>query len=279
MPQRDRYRDREVAIDFEAHERFDRVPCAGRFSLILVTDGSTAGALNGRPVEIAAPCALCLSESDRLTVERPEAVAAQTLSFAADFFGTSPDADIPTGLSVFERSDVNAGLFHLERSIYGKMREWFFIVGTEVFAQSDSLWVCRIKKYLIQMLGMLASLCRERENDPVRLAVNHICAHYDRKITLDELCRKARINRVSLNQMCRAQYGRTAMEYLNDYRMRMAEKILTYTRMNLNEVAHAVGFEYDTYFIRQFTRWKGMSPTQFRRISQRRILGEAELVL
>jgi len=282
MPQRDRYRDRTLELDFEANETFQQLPHSDRFSLVLVTDGSTTGVLNNTPVMIAAPCVFCLSDKDSITIGNSQNIAAQTFSFSTDFFGVSNGKEvenIPTGLSIFQRNDINTGLFLLDKAVYGKLWEWLFILGTEVFAQSDSLWVCRIKKYLLQILGMLTDLYREQEHSPINIVLNYIYANYFKKIALDELCRQAHINRVSLNKMFRERYNCTAMEYLNDYRLKMAEKILTYTRMNLNDVAHATGFEYDTYFIRQFTRWKGMSPTKFRKISQQSILGEASLIL
>ena len=280
MSQKDRYRDRILELDFEVNECFEQLPYADRFSLVLVTDGTATALLNNKAVEIAAPCVLCLSGGDSLTVNCSEHIAAQTLSFSTDFFGVSEkNENIPTGLSVFHRNEINTGLFFLDKTIYGKLWDWFFILGMEVFAQSDCLWVCRIKKYLLQIMGMLADLCCEQERDPVNLALNYIHSSYFKKITLDELCRQAHINRVSLNKLFRDRYDCTAMEYLNIYRLKMAEKILTYTRMNLNDISHAVGFEYDTYFIRQFTRWKGMSPTAFRKTSQQGILRETELIL
>nr|WP_240418755.1 helix-turn-helix domain-containing protein [Paenibacillus periandrae] len=39
--------------------------------------------------------------------------------------------------------------------------------------------------------------------------------------------------------------------------------------MNLNEIALSTGFEYDTYFIKQFTARKGMSPTTYRITSRK----------
>lgn len=146
MSQKDRYRDRILELDFEANECFEQLPYSDRFSLVLVTDGTATALLNNKAVEITAPCILCLSAEDSLTVNRSEHIAAQTLSFSTDFFGVSEKNEhIPTGLSVFHRNEINTGLFFLDKTIYGKLWEWFFILGTEVFAQSDCLWVCRIK--------------------------------------------------------------------------------------------------------------------------------------
>lgn len=142
-------------------------------------------------------------------------------------------------------------------------------MGTEVLAQSDSLWVCRIKSYLIRIMGMLEEVFRRKEPDAVDIALDYIYENYFRKVTLDDLTRRAHLNRVSLNQQFRARYGSTAMEYLNHYRIRIAEELLIHTGMNLTSIAQSVGFEYDTYFIRLFSRQKGMSPTNFRRSARK----------
>ena len=55
---------------------------------------------------------------------------------------------------------------------------------------------------------------------------------------------------------------------LMSYRLKVAENLLTHTDMSLNEIAHATGFEYDTYFIKQFTAKRGMTPTEFRNTSR-----------
>ncbi|SMC27864.1 Helix-turn-helix domain-containing protein [Clostridium acidisoli DSM 12555] len=64
-------------------------------------------------------------------------------------------------------------------------------------------------------------------------------------------------------------YGCTAIGYLLSYRLNVADSLLTHTGMNLNEIARATGFEYDTYFIKQFTAKRGMTPTEFRNSSRR----------
>ncbi|WP_338044680.1 helix-turn-helix domain-containing protein [Paenibacillus periandrae] len=51
--------------------------------------------------------------------------------------------------------------------------------------------------------------------------------------------------------------------------LKVASDLLTHTDMNLNEIALSTGFEYDTYFIKQFTARKGMSPTTYRITSRK----------
>lgn len=279
MPQADRYKTRTVKIEFKAHEEFIHFPYNEYFSLTCMTNGLMKGILNNRHVVIKAPCFLCLTDKDTLLIDELRNVSAQTFSFHPDFLRTAPytqmqeyrklDLKIQIGSSIFQRSSTNSGIFNLEKAIYSQLREWFFIIGTEVYAQSDSLWVCRIKNYLIRIMGMLENLYRVKEQDPVDSALDYIYENYFKKVTLEDITHQAHLNRVSLNKQFRERYECTAMEYLNKYRIKMAEELLIHTGMNLADIAQSVGFEYDTYFIRQFTRQKGMSPTNFRKSARK----------
>lgn len=279
MSQADRFKNRDVKIEFQAHESFTDYPYEDRYSLTCITNGMIKGILNGRQVLVKAPCFLCLSPKDTWSIDKKKDVSAQTFSFHPDFLKTAPydetqeyqklHASLQIGSEIFERYSGNSGIFHLDKTIYTKLKEWFFIMGTEVYAQSDSLWVCRIKSYLIRIMNMLEDIFRKKEQDPVDLTLDYIYENYFEKITVEELSRHAHLNRVSLNKRFQERYDCTAMEYLNQYRIKMAEELLIHTGMNLVDISQSVGYEYDTYFIRQFTRQKGMTPTNFRKTARK----------
>ena len=281
MPTTDQYIIRVLNIDFYFNIDFFSLPPRSGYAVVMVSSGSLTFVLNGVSIVADAPFLLCLSDKDTLQISRADAHG-QAFIFPTDFFTTAEDGEIspvPVGLSAFHRSSGNNGLFQPDRQIYNKLWEWFYIMGAEIHAQSDSLWLCRVKKYLIRIINMLDDLCRVKDRQPVNLALDYIYGNYFNKISLDTLCRQACTNRITLNKLFRQQFNCTAMEYLTAYRMQMAEKILTYTRMPLADVAHATGYEYDTYFIRQFTRYKGMSPTAYRKITQRQVMDCGEIVL
>ncbi len=278
MPQFDRHKKRNVDIEFVAVEDFHDLPHPERLSLVFITDGSINGLLNERPFTVSAPGILCLSMDDTLRINDAHDICAQSFRFHPDFFKsvrvsetlayTSDHLRIKTGLSLFQRDKAQTGVPYVSSEAYPQLFEWFFVLGTEVTAQSDALWACRIKKYLIQLLGMLESLTRQSEQSPVDLALNYIYTNYPRKIVLEELTDCAHLNRVSLNKLFQERCGCTAMGYLLSYRLKVAGDLLTHTDMNLNEIARAIGFEYDTYFIKQFTSKRGLSPTAFRNTSR-----------
>lgn len=276
MPQIDRHKNRIVNIEFVTAEDFETLPYKERFTIVFITNGSITGLLNDRPMKVSAPGVLCLSNKDTIRISDKNSVSAQSFSFHKDFLNstrlsekldnTSTNLRIQTGLSLFRRDHSQTGVPLVTANAYPKLFEWFFVLGTEVFAQSDALWVCRIKKYLIQILGLLENLNRQAEQSPVDLVLEYIYTNYSNKIILEDLTSCAHLNRVSLNEMFKERCGCTAMGYLQLYRMQVAGDLLVHTDMSLNEIARSTGFEYDTYFIKQFTAKRGVSPTSYRNI-------------
>ena len=54
-------------------------------------------------------------------------------------------------------------------------------------------------------------------------------------------------------------------DYLNEIRIREAEKLLVSTTQNVTEIASAVGFCTTSYFIKQFTKYLHISPKQYQK--------------
>lgn len=279
MPQIDRYKNRTVYIEFSAVEDFSILPYPERLTLILITSGSMSGTLNERPISISAPGVLCLAEDDDIKVLEKHNIAAQSFCFHSEFLNTITLSEmqgyfptvprIQTGLSLFQRDDPYTAAPHITEKAYPPLFEWFFILGMEVQAQSDVRWVCRVKKYLIQILGLLEDLNRNSEQSPVDSVLEYIHTNYSSKISLEDLTNCAHLNRVTLNKLFQERCGNTAMGYLLSHRLKVACELLTHTGMKLDDIARATGFEYDTYFIKQFTAKKGISPTKYRNISRK----------
>lgn len=280
MPQFDQYKNRTVNIEFIAAEDFSSIPYTQRFTLILITNGTIKGILNQRPIKVSAPGILCLTEADRLEVSEKDSLSAHSFCFDSDFLisvRTSQSQDflsnklrIQTGLSLFHRNSIHSGVAQITEKSYPQLFEWFFVLGTEVNAHSDCLWVCRIKRYLIQILGLLENINRQNGQTPVDLVLEYIHTNYPGKITLEDLTKCAHLNRVSLNKLFQERCQSTAMGYLLLYRLKVAGDLLTHTDMSLVEIARSTGFEYDTYFIKQFTAKRGMSPTAYRKETRER---------
>lgn len=76
---------------------------------------------------------------------------------------------------------------------------------------------------------------------------------------------------VSKNYFCRvfkATVGRTAMEYLRDYRLGIAKALLRNTDKSVTEIAETCGFESVNYFCRFHKQQVGCSPIAYRRLKR-----------
>lgn len=290
MPQNDRHRTRIVPIEFETNEQLISLPIAERVSLILITDGTASIMINQKTWALSAPCVLCISHYDRITMMNKHNFSAKSFSFNPVFLNSNLTFDALSDnqftdmedehdrnilMMFLGHSDRFAGVINVPPSMYLRISEWMGIIGTETFAQSDGMWTCRIRRYLLQTLYLIDDIyikmikngfgdipCMKKEYVEIALAFIH--ANYQNEITLDDLCKAVNLNRTSLNMRFKEKTGHTTMDYLLSYRIKIACEALVHTNLKITELAEACGFKYDTYFIKQFSKKLGISPTEFR---------------
>ena len=59
--------------------------------------------------------------------------------------------------------------------------------------------------------------------------------------------------------------GKSAISYINEYRIERASALLSSTDASITEIADSVGIPDPNYFTRIFTRVKGKSPKEYRK--------------
>ena len=70
----------------------------------------------------------------------------------------------------------------------------------------------------------------------------------------------------NLTRCFKKQYGKTVTEYIIDYRMGLAEKLLKDTDLTVTAVSAKVGYANYAYFTRQFKKYSGYTPSQYREL-------------
>ena len=93
----------------------------------------------------------------------------------------------------------------------------------------------------------------------------YIAKNYRRHITTEEL---AGICYFSIEYFCRffkRMTGRTALAYVNEYRIEKATVLLLKTDEPIGDIAESVGFEDLNYFSRVFKKIKKCSPGEYRK--------------
>lgn len=96
----------------------------------------------------------------------------------------------------------------------------------------------------------------------------------DLRITL--LCDLLETNRTYISRLINAEFGVNFNEFVNQYRVREAEKLLSSAKNNsytLDYIAEEVGFGTGNSFARAFKEYKGVTPGQYRKnVVQRKVV-------
>ncbi len=118
------------------------------------------------------------------------------------------------------------------------------------------------------MAAQLPSETRYRPQEAVaprlQAAVAHVAKYYPRPIPESEV---ALLCNMSPSRFCRqfkAAFDVTFVEYLANYRMQQAKRLLSNPAMPVADVAAAVGFNDPSYFTRVFKTQEGVSPSEYR---------------
>lgn len=286
-PTYDRLRDnRRVLLEYVPNEDLKSYPYAERYTMTLLTQGTIHIQLNGENLTLDAPVILCTNYADKFMLSGNTFFQAQSICFhpkfvnraldfetlAADCFEELNEQHDRDMMSFFNHKYGCNGVFPLSSATYLKASQWIKLMGAESLTQSDWSWTCRIRRYLLQTIYLLDDIYMEQWHEqqegkisPVDKALNYIHTNYASCIELSDVCNIAGINRTKLNQNFKNRTGTTVIKYLNQYRISIARQSLIHTDLKLEELAEALGYRYSSYFITQFTKIVGMTPSEFRK--------------
>lgn len=106
----------------------------------------------------------------------------------------------------------------------------------------------------------------ERTLDPrIQETLDTIARDFADPFTLEELAVRVHLSPSRLSHLFKEEVGDSIVAVLTGYRLKQAEKLLIYTAGPITEIALSVGFNSSDYFARQFMRYYGQSPLQYRK--------------
>jgi len=91
-----------------------------------------------------------------------------------------------------------------------------------------------------------------------------IDSSYNETLNLENLSKILHLNKDYFCRLFKKTTGASVVEYINFVRICKAEELLK-SNMNITDIAHATGFSSLSYFNRIFNKYKGYSPTYFRK--------------
>ena len=104
--------------------------------------------------------------------------------------------------------------------------------------------------------------------DKIQLAAKYIRENYAEQISLGEVAGMVFMEETYFSKKFKTLTGCCFKEYLIQTRIKAAEKLLNETDFTIGEISDSCGFSSSNYFGDVFKRWKGMSPSEYRRLNR-----------
>ncbi len=95
----------------------------------------------------------------------------------------------------------------------------------------------------------------------------YLSLHYNESITLSKLSDSFFVSKAKLTKDFRNKCGVSICDFITTLRLRSAKKFLSTTNLPIWSIAEKCGYQSSGYFIRQFTKLMGMTPVQYRKMT------------
>lgn len=123
------------------------------------------------------------------------------------------------------------------------------------------------------LLAILADVAEiERRSHTLRsfhprlaIAVDYLHDRAETRVSADDLAKATRTSYSHLSALFRERFGCGPLDYHRLRRMERAQNLLLDPYVSVGEVAHRLGFDDPSYFVRVFRQSVGLSPNRWRR--------------
>ncbi|MFA9465420.1 MAG: response regulator [Velocimicrobium sp.] len=105
---------------------------------------------------------------------------------------------------------------------------------------------------------------QEVDNLLVKKATEYIEMNYSKKIALKDIASELYISPNYLSELFKRHMGQNLSEYIIEYRMLKALKLLGQLEYKISDVAEVVGFNDAKYFSSTFKKMYGVTPLEYR---------------
>lgn len=140
--------------------------------------------------------------------------------------------------------------------------KWF---PPRVTACSLPLLERQTEEDLHEVAEWFASADNNQEDLLVTAAMDYARAHYQEKLKLQDIAKQLHVNAAYLGQRIRKSYGISFNDFLHEYRIEEAKKLLRRTDMCISDISGRVGYSDADLFAAKFKELNGVSPSVYKK--------------
>lgn len=100
--------------------------------------------------------------------------------------------------------------------------------------------------------------------EPVNKVYAYLYNHFKEKVTLGEIAKFVNQNPAALCRYFKQRTDRSIFQCLAEIRIEHACKLLTYSKMNVSQIAYESGYNSVTHFVAQFEKITKRTPSEYR---------------
>ncbi len=115
------------------------------------------------------------------------------------------------------------------------------------------------------------SAVKQVNRERIQTMISFIQQNYQEKLSLEDIARSASVSKSECLRCFRSSIHRTPFEYLLDYRIETAERLLRSTDSSVLEIALQTGFSNSAYFGKMFKEVRGVTPGVYRKMNQQTV--------
>lgn len=203
--------------------------------------------------------------TNRLSGHKAETV----IHFREDFLGSMffQIPEMKSILGLIERSRRGLSFFGLSKDRIGKKIQVipFFdkfdqmirlIQALKELGDSEEYTILNAEGFTMEMAP--------QDNDRINVVLNYIQRNFHKTITLSEITDLVSMTVPSFCRYFRKLNGKTFTQFVNEYRLVHASKLLAEKQIGIAEVCFQSGFNNYSHFIKQFKAFTGKKPSEYR---------------
>ena len=194
------------------------------------------------------------------------------------------DADEPWTYSWIGFKDQNAE-YYLKQAGLNEKNPVFSCENSESFSLIFSQLILlkpntiseqiRMISYLYMLLALIienaspvkfhGSAFFSSKDEYIKNAVAYIQTNYSRKLSVKEVSKFIGLNRSYLGAIFKEQTGLSIQDFITDFRIDKAKKLLSDMSMSVGDVSRSVGYDDPLAFSKLFKKNVGVSPNAYRK--------------
>ncbi|SDM55944.1 response regulator transcription factor [Sediminibacillus halophilus] len=122
----------------------------------------------------------------------------------------------------------------------------------------------KILSHFIDQLGDFITKWNQGVSPIIQSILKYIENNYQEEMSLKTLSYQFHVNNIYLGQLFQHEVGKSFSHYLNEYRIEKAKEILKNSHLKAGTVGKKVGYTDAAYFYKQFKKYVGSTPSEWR---------------